>query len=65
MRACLLVIHARSSADTTQDFTVPRSEYKSWQRGKGPRLLLEVLLPSGRTTTEAVELNAISGRKAN
>lgn len=65
MRACPLVIHAGSSAETSQDFTVPRSEYESWQRGKGPRLLLEVLLPSGRTTTEAVELKAASGRKVN
>jgi len=65
MRACFLVIHAGSSADTTQEFTVPRSQYESWQRGKGLRLLLEVLLPSGRRTTEAVELKAISSGKAN
>lgn len=65
MRACSLVVHAGSSADTTQEFTVPHSQYESWQRGKGPRLLLEVLLPSGRTTTEAIELTAASSRKAD
>jgi hypothetical protein len=65
MRACFLLIHGGSSADTTQEFTLPRSEYESWRHGKGPRLLLEVLLPSGRTTTAAVELSATSSGKAN
>lgn len=65
MRACSLVVHAGSSGGTTQEFTVPRSEYESWQRGKGPKVLLEVLLPSGRTTTEAVQLSATSSGKAN
>lgn len=65
MRACSLLVHGGSFADTTQEFTVLRSEYESWQHGKGPRLLLEVLLPSGRTTTEAIQLSAISSRKVN
>lgn len=64
-RACSLLVHGGSSVDTTQEFMVPRSEYESWKRGQGPRLLLEVLLPSGRKTTEAVELKAISSRKAD
>jgi hypothetical protein len=65
MRACSLLVNAGSSAETTQEFTVPPYEYDRWHRGKGPRLLLEVLLPSGRTTTEAVQLNATPSGKAN
>ena len=65
MRACSLLLRPGTSGDTTQEFTIPRSEYESWHRGKGPRLALEVPLPSGRTTTEVVQLNAASSRKAD
>jgi hypothetical protein len=61
-RTCSLVLHAGSSADTTQEFTVPRSEYESWRGGHGPSLLVEVTLPSGRKTIEVVHLNGASGK---
>ena len=62
VRACSLVIRAGSSIDTTQEFTVPRSEYESWRTNRGPALLLEVVLPSGRKTVEVVHLNGTSGK---
>jgi len=62
MRACSLVLRAGGSIDTLQEFTVPRSEYESWRGGHGPRLLLEVILPSGRKTIEVVHLNGPSGK---
>jgi hypothetical protein len=65
MRPCTLVIPRGSSTETTQEFTVPRSELESWRGANGLRLLLEVRLPSGRMTTEVVHLNAAPGRKAN
>ena len=65
MRHCTLIIPKGGSTETTQEFTIPRSEFDSWRGANGPRLLLEVRLPSGRMTTEVVHLNAAAGRKAN
>jgi hypothetical protein len=69
-RACSLVVRAGSTSDTTQEFTVPRSEYRLWRRGAHPRLLLDVQTPGGRTVTEPLRLdpqidNQTSSRKAN
>lgn len=61
VRSCSLALRAGSSVDTTQEFTVLRSEYESWG-SHGPRLLLEVMLPSGRKTIEVVHLNGTSGK---
>jgi hypothetical protein len=61
VRACSLLLRPGRSVETTQEFTVPRSEYESWRGNHGPRLLLEVMLPSGRKTIEAVHLNSASG----
>ncbi len=65
MRTCSLIIPKGGSTETTQEFNVPRAELESWRGANGPRLLLEVRLPSGRTTTEVVHLHAAPGRKAN
>lgn len=62
VRACSLVLRAGSSVDTTQDFIVSRSKYESWRESHGPKLLLEVVLPSGRKTVEVVHLNGTSGK---
>jgi len=64
-RPCSLVVPAGASADTTQEFTIPRSEYRSWSHGAAPRLLLDVQTPGGRIATEAVRLVRISGGEAN
>jgi hypothetical protein len=62
VRACSLALRAGTSIDTTQEFTVPRPEYESWRGSHGPKLLLEVMLPSGRKTIEAVHLNGAPGK---
>jgi hypothetical protein len=62
VRSCSLVLRAGSSVDTTQEFTVLRSEYESWRGSHGPKLLLEVTLPSGRKTIEVVHLHSTSGK---
>jgi len=60
-----LVVSAGAFADTTQEFTIPLSEYRLWSHGARPRLLLEVQPPGGHTATEVVRLDRISGGKAD
>ena len=66
---CSIVLLTGASADTTQDFTIPRTEYKLWMRGSRPRLVLQVEMPGGRGTnqgiTKMVRLDRISARKVN
>ena len=63
--ACSVVVPAGASADTTQEFTIPRSEYKLWKRGARPRLVLQVEAPASRGTMKVVHLDRISGGKVN
>jgi hypothetical protein len=46
-RACAVTIRAHSWLETTQEFTVSRSEYQLWRRGMKPRFLLQVGSPGG------------------
>ncbi len=62
---CSLVVLTGASADTTQEFTIPRSEYTSWRRGARPRLLLQIEAPGGRGITQVVRLDRVSGGKVN
>lgn len=64
-RKCSLLIHPGASAETTPEFTIPRSQYRQWERGTNPRLLLEVASPGGRKTTELLRLVRTSGGKVN
>lgn len=67
--ACALTLRAHASADTTQDFIIPSSDYQLWQRGFRPRFLLQVAGPGnsvGRPTvksTVVVRLDRSSGRE--
>ncbi len=63
-QACSIVVLAGASADTTQEFTIPRSEYKLWRRGSLPRLVLQIEVPGGRGT-KVVRLERVSGGKVN
>jgi hypothetical protein len=63
--ACSLVVHTGASASTTQEFTIPRSEYSLWSHGKHVRLLVAVESPGGRKAIEEVRLDRMSGGKAN
>jgi hypothetical protein len=40
-RVSALTLRAHAAADTTQQFTVSRSDYQSWQKGFRPRFVLE------------------------
>ncbi len=69
-RACTVMLRAHASAETTQEFTIQRSEYQLWQRGMRPRLVLRTDGPgnaAGRTianNTVVVRLDRISGQEA-
>jgi hypothetical protein len=60
-----IVVRALASVDTTQEFTIPRSEYELWNRGTRPRIILEVQTPDGRKTTQVVRLDRVQGGSAN
>ncbi len=64
VRACALTISPGASADSMQEFTIPRMEYEDWQRGNAPTIILE-LVASGRRSTEVLRLTRISDRKGN
>ncbi len=62
--ACAVALHAGTSSETTQQFTIQRSDYKLWERGFRPRLVLKMAGP-GRTRNKAVvRLDRISGQEA-
>ncbi len=64
-KACSLVIHTDAAASTTQEFTIPRSEYRLWTHTTRLNLLVAVEGPGGRRATELVRLDRISGGKAD
>lgn len=64
-QACSLLVHPGSSTSTTQEFTIPRSEYRLWTKGTRLKLLVAVEGPGGRRATELVRLDRVSGGKAN
>jgi hypothetical protein len=64
-QACSLLVHPGSSESTTQELTMPRSEYRLWNSAKRLKLLVAVEGPGGRKATELVRLGRISGGKAN
>jgi hypothetical protein len=63
-QACSVAIAAGGAADTTQEFTIPRAEFRTWQHGGAPRLLLEIEGPGGHKTTEAVRLTQVGENRA-
>jgi hypothetical protein len=64
-RASSIIIHALTSVDTTQEFTIPRSEYELWNRGTRPRIVLEVQMPDGHKTAQVIRLDRAQGGRAN
>jgi hypothetical protein len=62
---CSIIVRTGASADTMQEFTIPRSEYKLWKSGARPRLLLQVESPGGRGITQVVRLDRVSSGKVN
>jgi hypothetical protein len=64
-QACSILLHAGSSSNSTQKFTVPRAEYELWKRGSRPRMVLELGTGNGRPGTAVVRLDQLSGGKAS
>lgn len=70
-RACAFTLRAHASADTTQEFIVPRSDYQRWQQGFRPRFVLDVAGPTNALARQApkstvvVRLDRSSGREGN
>jgi len=62
-QACSVSLRAASSANTTQEFIIPRAQYELWKRGAHPRVVLEIAGPTGHFSTEVVRLEHISARK--
>jgi hypothetical protein len=60
--ACGVALRAHTSAETTQEFTIQRPEYRSWQRGLRPRLVLQMEGPRNIKSKAVVRLDRISGR---
>lgn len=56
-QACSVVVPSAGSAETTQDFTIPRAEYEHWKRGTRPRVVLELATESGRPGTVVLRLD--------
>ena len=64
-KAAAFILPAAGSADTTQEFTVPRAEYELWKRGARPRLVVEIDTLPGHPATEVVHLDHASSGKGN
>lgn len=63
--ASRLLLRMGATQNTTQEFLVPTTDYRSWMRRAPLTLLVSVEDPNGRKTTELVRLSRISGRKVN
>jgi hypothetical protein len=66
-RACALTVRAQSSVETSEEFTISRSEYQLWRRGLKPRLVLQVASASGRAPAKSVAVvleDGVSPREA-
>ena len=59
-----LALRAHASANTTVQFSVPRSDYQRWQQGFRPRLVLQMAGPGGLKSKAVVRLDRISGPEA-
>jgi hypothetical protein len=63
-RACTITLGPHSTADTIQEFSIPRSEYTMWHRGLRPRFLLQLAGPGNTKSNTVVRLDPISGQEA-
>jgi hypothetical protein len=62
--SCTVALRAHASAETTQQFTIRRSDYDSWQKGFRPRLVLQLAGPGRAMNRTVVRLDRISGWEA-
>jgi hypothetical protein len=62
--ACAVTLPAHATAETTQQFTIRRSDYQLWQRGFRPRLVLQMAGPGNTKSRAVVRLDRIAGQEA-
>lgn len=62
--ACAVTLGAHASANTTQEFTVPQSEYQLWQSGLRPRFVLQMEGPGKTKSKTVVRLDRMSSEEA-
>jgi hypothetical protein len=62
--ACAVALRAHASAETTQEFTIRRSDYQLWQKGLRPRFVLQMGGKGSTKSTAVVRLDRISGQEA-
>jgi hypothetical protein len=60
--ACAVALRAHASAETTQEFTIRRSDYQLWQKGFRPRFVLQMAGPGSTKSKAVVRLDRIAGR---
>ena len=62
--ACAVAVRAHASVETTQEFTIRRSDYQLWQKGLRPRFVLQMTGPGNTKSKAVVRLDRISGQEA-
>jgi hypothetical protein len=64
-QTCSIIVYTGASADTTEEFTIPRAEFELWKHGARPRLVLQIEAPRGQGTTKVVRLDRVSAGKGH
>jgi hypothetical protein len=62
-QACAVSLRAHASVETTQEFTIRRSDYQLWQKGVRPRIVLQMPGPGKTKSTTVVRLDRIASRE--
>ncbi len=58
-----ILLSSHGSQVTTQEFTIPTPEYRSWEKGLRPALHLELRTEEGERLQQTVRLNRVRLRK--
>jgi hypothetical protein len=62
--ACAVALRAHASAETTQEFTIRRSDYQLWEKGLRPRFVLQMGGKGSSKSTAVVRLDRSSSQEA-
>ena len=62
-QTCSVALGAHASADTTQEFTIRRTDYLTWKKGARPRLILQTMGPGNARSKMVVRLDRDSSKE--
>jgi hypothetical protein len=62
-QACAVTLRAHASTETTQEFTIQRSDYQLWRRGMRPRLVLQMGGPGNTKSRAVLRLDRIASKE--